>query len=182
MKLLENNRIRLRAPEPEDLDTLYRWENDTSLWESGNTFSPYSRYALKRYIAESANDLYERRQLRLIVELRETSAAIGAIDLYDFEPHHRRAGTGILLDGSWRRKGLATEALTVAVHYAFTFLKLHQLYAHIPRTNIPCLRLFERCGFAAAGVLAEWLHVAEGYADVIVVSRINRIPAEPEET
>ncbi|MDR0757689.1 MAG: GNAT family N-acetyltransferase [Tannerella sp.] len=176
MKLLENERIRLRAPEPEDLDMLYRWENDTSLWESGNTFSPYSRYALKQYIAESGNDLYERGQLRLIIEPRETSVAVGAVDLYDIELHHRRAGTGILVDSACRQKGFATEALTLAAHYAFTFLRLHHLYAHIPRTNTPCLRLFERCGFATAGVLAEWLHVSGGYADVIVMSLINREP------
>ena len=33
MKLLENERIILRALEPEDLDVLYRWENDASLWQ-----------------------------------------------------------------------------------------------------------------------------------------------------
>ena len=44
MKWLENDTIRLRALEPEDLDLLYAWENDTSLWEFGSTLVPYSRY------------------------------------------------------------------------------------------------------------------------------------------
>lgn len=38
MKLLENERIVLRALEPEDLEVLFRWENDASLWELGSTF------------------------------------------------------------------------------------------------------------------------------------------------
>ena len=35
--LLSNDRVRLRALEPEDLELLYRWENDPELWEVGNT-------------------------------------------------------------------------------------------------------------------------------------------------
>ena len=31
--LLSNDRVRLRALEPEDLELLYRWENDPELWE-----------------------------------------------------------------------------------------------------------------------------------------------------
>lgn len=49
--LLSNDRVRLRALEPEDLELLYRWENDPELWEVGNTLAPYSRYILKEYIA-----------------------------------------------------------------------------------------------------------------------------------
>ena len=41
MKWLENDTIRLRALEPEDLDLLYAWENDTSLWEFGSTLVHY---------------------------------------------------------------------------------------------------------------------------------------------
>ena len=35
--------IRLRALEPEDLDVLYAIENDTTIWNVGNTNVPYSR-------------------------------------------------------------------------------------------------------------------------------------------
>lgn len=38
--LLSNDRVRLRALEPEDLELLYRWENDPELWEVGNTLAP----------------------------------------------------------------------------------------------------------------------------------------------
>jgi diamine N-acetyltransferase len=38
--------IKLRAIEPEDLDLLYRIENDADLWAVGATNVPYSRYTL----------------------------------------------------------------------------------------------------------------------------------------
>ena len=66
--LLSNDRVRLRALEPEDLELLYRWENDPELWEVGNTLAPYSRYILKEYIAGSDRSIYESRQLRFMIE------------------------------------------------------------------------------------------------------------------
>ena len=63
--LLSNDRVRLRALEPEDLELLYRWENDPELWEVGNTLAPYSRYILKEYIAGSDRSIYEGFQVRI---------------------------------------------------------------------------------------------------------------------
>ena len=173
MKLLENDAIRLRAPEPEDLDKLYSWENDASLWEMGSTLSPYSRYVLKQYIADAGHDIYDHKQLRLIIELKESGITVGTIDLYDFDPHHRRAGVGILIDATYQRKGYAKSALKLLMHYAFSFIKIHQLYACIPITNTPSLHLFEQCGFETMGILKDWLFTTNGYTDVRIAGCIN---------
>jgi len=66
-KLLENNTISLRAPEPEDIDKLYAWENDTALWEYGSADSPHLPLQLKQYLIESKQDIYVDKQLRLMV-------------------------------------------------------------------------------------------------------------------
>jgi diamine N-acetyltransferase len=173
MNLLENETIRLRALEPADLNILYRWENDTSHWEMGNTLTPYSRHILKQYIDGAGNELYTNRQMRLMIELKKRSKAtpVGTVDLYDYEPRHLRAETGILICPAGRRQGLATAALTLMTDYAFTFLHLHLLYAYIPLTNAPCLRLFDRCGFETACILKEWLMTSDGYVDVALVCR-----------
>ena len=40
---LEDDMLKLRAPEPEDLELMYAMENDTTLWSAGNATLPYSR-------------------------------------------------------------------------------------------------------------------------------------------
>ena len=40
MDLLQKDGYRLRAPEPEDLDCMYQFENTPSLWEVGNATGP----------------------------------------------------------------------------------------------------------------------------------------------
>lgn len=174
MALLENDTLRLRAPEPEDLDLLYRWENNPDLWKTGCTMTPYSRYTLKRYIEESYRDIFATGQLRLMIELRKTGETVGTIDLYDFEPRHLRAGVGILLDPLYQGKGFATEALQVLTDYAFRFLKLHQLFVHIPEGNEASKALFTRCGFTPSGKLQDWILTEEGYSDVLVMQKIQR--------
>lgn len=166
---LSDKEIWLRALEPEDLEVLYRWENDSALWEVGSTLAPFSRYALKNYIAESGRSLYEVHQLRLIIELVAERKAIGIVDLFDFDPHANRAACGILLDSDYQGKGQAMRALRLLIGYAFDRLALHQLYAHVPEANQPSMRLFQRCGFQPTARLKEWIRVAGGFADVWVM-------------
>lgn len=171
---LIGERVRLRALEPEDLEPLYLWENDSALWERGNTLAPFSRYILREYIASGGGDLYESRQLRLMVEERETGLPVGLIDLFDFEPRHSRAECGILIDRRWQGRGLATDALRALVRYASGFLRLHQLYAYIPLSNVPCRRLFARCGFEEAGILRDWIRMpGGGYSDVVISQAVS---------
>jgi len=167
--MLENNLIKLRALEPEDLDFFYKWENNTELWPTNSTLAPYSRYELRQFIL-LPKDIYETKQLHLAVEFKQEKKVIGMVDLYDFEPRHLRAAAGIAIDKAYQKKGLAGEALSLLCGYAFSFLKLHQIYAFIPVNNEPSKRLFLRAGFREKGLLNEWLQTADGYEDVLIVS------------
>lgn len=173
MNLLQNKTVCLRAPEPEDLELLYSWENNPKWWEIGNTLAPYSRYLLKEYIAESHRGIFDLKQLRLMIDLCSTGATVGMLDLYDFDPHHRRAGVGILVDPLYQKNGLATEALELLAEYAFSYLKLHQLFVHIPIGNEPSKALFARCGFTVTGILTDWITTKDGYSDVLTMQKIN---------
>lgn len=173
MKLLEDDRIHLRPLEPEDLELLYKWENDATLWTLGGTVSPYSYYILKEYISASHKDIYEQRQQRLMITLKDDGTTVGMIDLYDFDPHNSRAGVGILIDANYQGKGYAGNAVKLITEYAFSFLKLHQLYVHIPVENIPSIKLFTACGFKASGILRDWNSVAKGFCHVSIMQLIN---------
>lgn len=92
--------VRLRALEPEDLDILYRYENDSSLWEVGTTIAPFSRKQLYDYIAGYSNDIYAERQLRLMVDDAATGETVGTVDITDFSPADMRAGWHIDRSGA----------------------------------------------------------------------------------
>ena len=162
MQLLESDNIRLRAPEPEDLDVLYEWENNTEIWYLSNTLTPFSRYSLKKFIENSHLDIYESKQTRFIIELKSEQRPIGAIDLYDFDPYHLRAGVGVLISAKEDRgKGYAGESLQILNNYCFTTLGLKQLYCSINEKNQESIKLIIRKGFVITGQKKDWIKSGE---------------------
>lgn len=162
---LGNKHITLRALEPEDVELLYQWENDTRIWRVSNTHAPLSKYILANYIKSSNSDIWESKQLRLIIE-NEQQLPVGTVELFDFDPYHGRAGVGIMIfDDSEKRKGLATQTLELVVEYASLELGINQLYANIAATNIASIQLFKKMGFEITGVKKQWLRIASGWED-----------------
>ena len=94
----------LRAIEPEDLDLLYRIENDVTLWNVGTTNVPYSRYTLHEYIANTSGDIYVDRQVRMMVENAQQQV-VGIVDIVNFDPSNRRAELGLLIEEPFRHQG-----------------------------------------------------------------------------
>jgi len=168
------DKINLRALEPEDLELLYEWENNNSNWIISNTITPFSKYTLKRYVKNSHKSIYETGQLRLMIEIIESGKTIGAIDLFDFDPFHTRAGVGILIaDASERRKGYASMALNCTINYCFDILQLHQLYCNILGNNCESMDLFKKVGFREIGIKKDWIKTPRGFIDEHLFQMIN---------
>ena len=124
---IKGKTTRLRALEPTDVDILYRWENDLTLWRVSGTLAPFSRHTLSQLISEQQYDIYATRQQRLIIENIE-GEVVGAVDLLEFDPQNLRAGVGIIVDESYRLRGFAKDALLALECYAKDILHLHQLH------------------------------------------------------
>lgn len=169
--MAEETIVSLRPVEPEDLDLLYATENAAEQWTVSDSNVPYSRFALAKYIAETAGDIFADRQLRLIIDCR--GIACGIADLFDFEPLHSRAAVGIDIAPGYRGQGIAEQALRQLAHYAFGRLHIHQLYAIVANSNAPSLALFREAGYQLAATLPQWLQTANGYEDASMFQLIK---------
>ena len=173
---LENKKIKLRALEPEDLDLLYKWENDTGLWIHGNNLSPYSKLTLRQYITDSqSQDIYQSKQLRLMIINKSDDQTIGTIDLYDFDIRNSKIGIGILIHEKARNKSFATMTIELIKNYVFSFLNIHQIYAYVSCKNEASIKLFNKVGFKDYGLLKDWIYVSnKEYQDVYIYQLINK--------
>jgi diamine N-acetyltransferase len=169
---LQYGKISLRPLEPEDIELLYQWENNMKIWEISNTKTPYSKYILAQYIKESAGGIYNTKQLRLIIQ-DENQQPVGAIDLFDFEPYHLRAGVGILIhEKENKNKGYASDALEILSDYGLNTLGLKQMYANIAADNLFSIKLFEKSGFIKIGVKKNWIKTSDGWKDEILFQKM----------
>ncbi|MDW5289436.1 GNAT family N-acetyltransferase [Formosa sp. PL04] len=174
MVTLKGEHIFLRALEPEDLEFIHNVENDESIWELSNTQTPYSRFLIQQYLDQSHLDIYEVKQLRLVISDYENNV-IGLIDIFDFDFRNSKAGIGILItDEAKRSKGYGSEALSLLVNYCFKQLQLHQVYCNISEDNQASLKLFTKYGFQNIGLKKDWNLVQGVFKNEFLFQLINR--------
>lgn len=172
MTLLKGKLTTLRGPEPDDLDCLYLWENDASLWAFGSTRAPMTRHQLWQYIDSYDGDIFSDKQLRMIIVDNESGAPAGTIDLYDFDPRDGRAKVGIFVAPGFRRKGFASEALSMTESFAKDMIGMHQLAALVAADNEPSMSLFSRSGYSTCGRLRSWIKQGRDYCDVMIFQKL----------
>ncbi|MGZ3866150.1 MAG: GNAT family N-acetyltransferase [Bacteroidia bacterium] len=157
---LKGEHIYLRALEPSDLETLYKWENDTSIWRVSNTLAPFSKFVLEQYLVNAHEDIFTSRQIRLMICLKN-NMPVGTIELFDFDPLHSRVGIGIMINSNEENKGYASEAMNVLIKYCFEILLVKQIYCNITASNEKSLHLFKKFGFSEVGLKKHWIKTGQ---------------------
>ena len=87
-------------------------ENDQALWSVSNTLIPFSKYTLSEYILHAKEDIHTAKQVRFVLSDQDQTP-LGCIDLFDYDPIHRRAGVGVVIEKVARNKGFAKIALSL---------------------------------------------------------------------
>lgn len=170
--LLDNGTIALRALEPTDLDRLLAWENDTALWAVTDTIAPFSRHLIWQYLQDYDGDIYRMRQLRLVITRLADGAALGTVDLLNFDPLNNRAELGLFVARDARGAGVGGQAVDLVCDYVARHLGIRQLYVHIAADNAPCLELFRQKRFAEVGTLRQWVKRGTAYHDIVLMQRL----------
>ena len=92
-------------------------------------------------------------------------SVIGTCTLFRFEPRHRRAEIGYALRSDLWGRGLASDALALALNWGFRTLGLHRIEADIDPRNDASRKLLVRLGFISEGVLRQRYFVGDEISD-----------------
>lgn len=170
---LQNQRIKLRAVEPEDSHTVWEVENDTAQWFENCMAAPLSEQVVADYAIGYDADPYRAGQLRLIVEQQHTGTILGIVDLYEISALHRHAFIGIYIIPEFRRQGYGAESLKLTLEYAFSILNIIQIGAKIVIDNEESINLFKKCGFSQCGILPNWLMSGNKTTDLLLFCKTS---------
>ena len=171
MNTLKGKNIFLRALELEDIDYLFSIENNEKYWSISDSQIPFSKYLLNRYLKNSDMDIYEAKQLRLVITDFK-NITIGLIDLFDIDFKNNRAGVAIIINEKMRNKGFAKEALEMLIKYSKTHLSLHQLYCNILEDNTHSINLFKSVQFKEVGLKKDWIKFDGKYKNEMLLQLI----------
>jgi diamine N-acetyltransferase len=162
--------LRLRAPEPDDIDVLYRWENDPEQWDNALYSAVVSRHALWEYLQNYNDNIFANGQVRFMIDVVENGKAVtvGTIDLCDFCGRDRRAFIGIFIDTPYRSKGYGHNALSAAINIARQRYNIEQLASIVAADNPTSLHLFTDAGFVQSGLMRNWLSRGKMRVDAVL--------------
>ena len=171
MNTLKGKNIFLRALELEDINYLFSIENNEKYWSISDSQIPFSKYLLNRYLKNSDMDIYEAKQLRLVIADFQ-NITIALIDLFDIDFKNHRAGVAIIINEKMRSKGFAKEALELLIKYSKTHLSLHQLYCNILEDNTHSVNLFKSVEFKQVGLKKDWIKFDGKYKNELLLQLI----------
>lgn len=161
---LRGPRIRLRGPRAEEADAVFAIFSDPEVARYWSRPPMTVRDEARAMIEEMLEAFAERAKIGWVVTDRD-DAAIGTCTLFNFDPRHRRAELGYALRSDLWGRGLAREAASAALDWAFRSLKLHRVEADIDPRNDASRRILQRLGFASEGVLRERFFVGDKATD-----------------
>jgi diamine N-acetyltransferase len=150
--MIPGKHIYLRPVSLKDVNYILEWENDPELWDVTSTPGPFTKSEIIDFINSSTN-VFEQRQMRWIICLKELDTPIGALDLFEYSAIKKSAGIGILIgDKSKRGKGFAGDSLNSFIDYTFSTLPIDKLYCMVHMDNLPSLKIFEKNNFTKTGI------------------------------
>ncbi len=176
---LEGERVRLRAPQAEDIDPLFGLFSDPDVMRYWSREPMLERNEAIVYIQSIIDGFVKRELLNWIIADRIDDSMIGTCTLYDLQPQHLRAGVGYALSPARQGSGLAREAVSLALGWAFDDLQLHRIEADIEPRNARSEKLLRALGFQAEGLLRERFCSAGEIQHSMVFGLLAREWSEP---
>ncbi len=163
---LQGPHIQLTALEDTDLTALLPFFQDLSVlrYYLPTTARPLNRIQLERLLKDW-NDGVEN----YVFAIRSSGKTCGIFNLDGLDWANGHAEIGIAItDKLIRGQGLASEALSVMLDYAFNELGMHRLWCRIIDGNDPSTRLFEKTGFRREGRLRHHVLRSGAYRDMLI--------------
>ncbi|HUK90134.1 MAG TPA: ribosomal protein S5-alanine N-acetyltransferase [Blastocatellia bacterium] len=162
----ENDAARMARYAMENKDHLARWESlrDDEFFSDSHWVKQIADWR-----AEFQNDKSAR--LILLDRVKPESDVLGHLGFSSIirGPFHA-CYLGYSLDHRAVGKGLMFEALTAAIDFAFTELKLHRIMANYMPINVRSGNLLRRLNFVVEGYARDYLRIAGLWEDHIMTS------------
>jgi RimJ/RimL family protein N-acetyltransferase len=166
-------RVWLRALEPEDAAVMHRWRNDPRITDM--VVGPVRFVSLQTEIewnAQARKDHERGSTLRFVICVGDDTAPVGIIDLNNIDMLNRTAITAVMVgDQQHVGKGVARKAYELVLSHASRELGLEVVYARILAMNERSRKLFESLGFENDGRFRNAIRRNGVRHDLLVYSR-----------
>ena len=167
-------KIRLRAFEKEDLDTIVKWVNTEAVTQylSDSLIYPISRADEAKWL-ESVTVTNHREKVFAIETLDKE--LVGSVGLHNINWVERKAELGIMIgEPRFWGQGYGSDAVREILRIAFEKMNLNRVYLRVFENNPRAIRVYEKCGFQKEGVLRQDHYFGRCYSDTFVMAILKQ--------
>ncbi len=176
MYTFENDKVRLRAVEREDLDNYARWFSDTEVQRTLHVYAPQSREAEQQWL-EGAMMGKSGGDYVFAIEAIDGPEPLHIGTCAAHKPDWRNAsceiGIAIGAKEHWG-KGYGPAAFALLLEFCFGELNLHRVWLRVYDFNQRGIKAYQKLGFKEEGRLREAFYREGAYHDVIFMSLLKR--------
>jgi ribosomal-protein-alanine N-acetyltransferase len=175
---LSGDKIFIRFFEDTDAEALLdlHLRNGEFFQKYSPTFSDdfYTLDSKRKYISSSIKQREEDKAYSFGIYLKDNGKLIGDISLYHISRGSlQRCLIGYSLDKQYNGRGYTTEAVYLAVEFAFNELNLHRVEAGVMLSNIGSMRVLEKAGFHKEGIEQKGVKINGKWEDHQIFATIS---------
>ena len=169
--MIFGKRVRLRAPERNDLQQFVDWLNDPEVRDGLLLHLPMS-------LAQEENwfeNLVKRPPVEhpMVIEVKDSDAwrMIGNCGVHEIDWRCRSAMVGIFIgEKSLWNRGYGTEVMELLLQHAFETLNLNRIWLDVYDDNPRAIRAYEKAGFVLEGRKRQAMYKNGQYLDIHLMS------------
>lgn len=170
---IQGKKVRLRALERSDMDSLRSFHNDPEIgYLLGGWSHPISSEQQNKWFDSLA---FDGQHLRFAIET-PIDGFIGISTITNIDFKNRSAYHGIIIGKkNMQGHGYGRDTVMTTMKYAFEELQLHRLDGDIVEHNTPSYNLYvQKCGWREEGRIREHAFRKNRYYDRIIVGILKR--------
>ncbi|MEO7916332.1 MAG: GNAT family protein [Dokdonella sp.] len=173
---LRGDRVLLRVWRREDAAALFELFSDPVFMRYWSRVVYKDVAEVRNYIDLQLTDLARFEFYPWAITLHGDDKPIGNCTLFAINRDNLRCDLGYGLSPALQGQGLASEAVKLAVNFAFNEIGLHRVETDIDPRNQPSCRLVERLGFQREGLLRQRWHVNGEITDSVLHGLLRTDP------
>ncbi len=175
---LEGQRVLLRPPEARDWSAWAalraRSQNFLTPWEPAWPPDSLTREAFSRRMRRQLAEWQDDLTYSFLTIERNTAMLVGGLSLGNIRRGVSQTATiGYWVGEPYARRGFTSEAVRLALDYAFDQLDLHRVEASCLPANLPSRALLGKLGFTCEGVARGYLRIKETWQDHLIYARLK---------
>lgn len=169
--MIYGNRVRLRAPEREDIPHFVAWLNDPEVTAGLSLFLPMSLVEEERWFDNMLKSPPSEHPLVIEIKEGEAWVPVGNCGFHQIDWRNRSGELGIFIgEKSFWNQGYGTDVMRMLLRHGFNTLNLNRVFLRVYENNARAVRSYEKAGFVHEGCMRQAEYKDGGYIGVLFMS------------